>query len=219
MMYSYIITMMNNKKSVKAAKRCAKTAREFGYYPSFFKAITPEDNPIEIFEKENLPVKAFDTDTRYSRLEPAMCCFLSHRELWKISIEKNQTILVLEHDAVFKNKVPGEVSFYDFVNLGKPSYGKYRLPQNEGMYDLFSKPGGYLPGTHAYILTPRAAGELLNYSKIKPAPADLFLNKNTFPWIKEYYPWPIEADDSFTTVQKVEGSIAKHNYGEDYEIL
>ena len=93
------------------------------------------------------------------------------------------------------------------------------MPKIEGVYNLFSKPGGYLPGTHAYVVTPQAAAKLLEYSKIKPAPADLFLNKNAFPWIKEYYPWPIEADDTFTTVQNENGCLAKHNYGETYEII
>ena len=45
------------------------------------------------------------------------------------------------------------------------------------------------------------------------------LNKNNFPWLQECYPWPVEADDSFTTIQKTEGCLAKHNYGESYEII
>ena len=35
----------------------------------------------------------------------------------------------------------------------------------------------------------------------------------------EYYPWPVEARDSFTTIQKKEGCYAKHNYGETYDII
>ena len=78
-MISYVITMLNNSKSVEASERCIKSASKFGYDPIVFKAITPEDNPIEIFKKENLPLDKFKTDSRYSRLEPCMCCFLSHR--------------------------------------------------------------------------------------------------------------------------------------------
>ena len=218
-MISYVITMLNNSKSVDASERCIESANKFGYDPFVFKAITPEDNPIEIFKKENLPLDKFKTDSRYSRLEPCMCCFLSHRELWKKAVQSGNGILVLEHDAIFRNTLPIEYTFQKFVNLGMPSYGKYITPTREGMYDLFSKSGGYLPGTHAYYVSAEGAKLLLDHSKINPAPADLFLNKNSFPWIKEYYPWPIIADDDFTTIQKVEGSLAKHNYGELYEIL
>lgn len=218
-MISYIITMLNNSKSVNASKKCTESAKQFGYYPIIFKAITPEDDPIKIFEKDNLPIDKFKIDSRYSRLEPAMCCFLSHRELWKLTIKKNQAILVLEHDAIFKNKIPNEVVFSNFVNVGKPSYGNYRTPKREGIYELFSKQGGYLPGTHAYVVSPDGAKQLLNYAQHSPAPADLFLNKDNFPWLQECYPWPVEADDSFTTIQKVEGSAAKHNFNEKYEII
>ena len=202
-MISYIITMLNNSKSVNASKKCTESAKQFGYYPIIFKAITPEDDPIKIFKRDNLP----------------MCCFLSHRELWKLTIKKNQAILVLEHDAIFKNKIPNEVVFSNFVNVGKPSYGNYRTPKREGIYELFSKQGGYLPGTHAYVVSPDGAKQLLNYAQHSPAPADLFLNKDNFPWLQECYPWPVEADDSFTTIQKVEGSAAKHNFNEKYEII
>ena len=218
-MISYVITMLNNSKSVNATERCVKSANTFGYDPLVFKAITPEDDPIEIFKKENLPLDKFKTDSRYSRLEPCMCCFLSHRELWKKAVQSGNGILVLEHDAIFQNTLPIECTFQDFVNLGKPSYGKYMIPEKQGLYELFSKPGGYLPGTHAYYVSAKGAKQLLNHSQISPAPADLFLNKNSFPWIKEYYPWPIIADDDFTTIQKIEGSVAKHNYGESYEII
>ena len=218
-MISYVITMLNNPKSVDASEQCIKSANTFGYDPLVFKAITPEDNPIEIFKKENLPLDKFKTDSRYSRLEPCMCCFLSHRELWKKAAQSGNGILILEHDALFRNTLPIECTFQNFVNLGMPSYGKYITPTQQGIHDLFSKAGGYLPGTHAYYVSAEGAKLLLDHSQTSPAPADLFLNKNSFPWIKEYYPWPIIAADNFTTIQKVEGSLAKHNYGESYEIL
>jgi hypothetical protein len=40
-----------------------------------------------------------------------------------------------------------------------------------------------------------------------------------FPWLEEYYPWPVEVKDSFTTIQKTEGCLAKHGYNETYEII
>ena len=68
------------------------------------------------------------------------------------------------------------------------------------------------------MVTPEAAKELLQKAKTHPAPADLFLNRDFFPWIMESYPWPIEADDRFTTIQKIEGSVAKHAFSREYII-
>ena len=206
MIKPYIITMMENDLSLQAAKRCIKSASKFGYYPEIFNAITPENMPREIFVREDLKTSHFTVNSVYSRMEPSMCCFLSHRELWKKSFLDNKSIIVLEHDAVFKDKIPNSAMMHKFVNLGKPSYGKFRKPvAGEGIYNLFSKESGYLPGTHAYMVTPEAAKELLQKAKTHPAPADLFLNRDFFPWIMEAYPWPIEADDRFTTIQKIEG--------------
>ena len=42
-------------------------------------------------------------------------------------------------------------------------------------------------------------------------PADVFINKKRFPWMTEYYPWPVVCDDSFSTIQNQAGCVAKHN--------
>ena len=85
---------------------------------------------------------------------------------------------------------------------------------------MFSKPGGYIPGAHGYYLTPKGARQLITTAKrVGATPCDLFLNKTNFPNIMELYPWPIEADDSFTTIQKEKGCKAKHNYDNDFKVL
>jgi hypothetical protein len=69
------------------------------------------------------------------------------------------------------------------------------------------------------MLKPDGAKLLVNQAKIMARPTDVYINIQTFPWIQEYYPWPVEARDSFTTIQKEEGCLAKHSYGETYEII
>ena len=54
---------------------------------------------------------------------------------------------------------------------------------------------------------------------IDAAPADVFINLNNFSWLQEYYPWVCMAVDSFTTIQKEDGILAKHNYKDGYEII
>ena len=94
MMKIYVITMMNNHKSVQASKRCRESAEKFGYKVDIFPAITPDDDPNKMFEKENLPLDKFKVDSRFSKIEPCMCCFLSHREIWKESVKTKQKILI-----------------------------------------------------------------------------------------------------------------------------
>ena len=219
MIPAFIITMLNNKESVEATKKCIESGKKFGFHNlTPFKAITPENDLKHEFEKDGMSYDKFSVDTTYSKFEPAMCCYLSHKELWKKCIELKRKILVLEHDAIFISKIPENIHFYGLINLGKPSYGNYSAPNLQtGVFKLFSKPHGGLPGTHAYMISPTGAKLLLN--KKETTTPDLFLNKRDFPWIQEYYPWPIKADDNFTTIQNAKGSVAKHNYDKNFKIL
>ena len=51
------------------------------------------------------------------------------------------------------------------------------------------------------------------------APTDVFLNKTNFPWIQEWSGWPVEVKDTFTTIQKTEGCLAKHNYYKETYVI
>ena len=94
-MKSYIITMLDNKKSVESTDKCIKSGKKFGYNNiEIFKATTPKDNLKHEFEKDGLSINDFKVDTRYSKLEPAMCCYLSHKELWKKCLELNDLLII-----------------------------------------------------------------------------------------------------------------------------
>jgi GR25 family glycosyltransferase involved in LPS biosynthesis len=212
----YVITIMDNKHSVEAAERCIESGKKFGYSIEMHPAFSPKNDPHRLFQEEGLHINEFKIDERYSRLEPCMCGFLSHRSLWKKSLSENIPLVVLEHDAIFLNKLPNKCAFDGIISFGKPSYGKYKTAKEEGVYKLFSKVGGYLPGAHAYCITPVGAKRLLDRSLTHPAPTDLFLNNTNFPTITEYYPWPVMADDKISTIQNMQGCVAKHNYKKGY---
>jgi len=219
MMNAYVICIQSNKHSVEAADRCIESAKKFGYTVKKHDAYCPADDPHKIFREQNLPISEFKIDERFSRLEPCMCGFLSHRSLWHKSLKENKQILILEHDAIFIDKIPMGIKFDGLVSFGRPSYGQFRQPNKEGVYKLFSKAGGYLPGAHAYVVTPKGAKRLIERAQVKPGPTDLFLNKNDFPFISEYYPWPVVADDRVSTIQHDAGCIAKHNYKKGIDII
>lgn len=219
-MKSYVITIVDNELSVEAANRCVESAKLHGIDAEIFKAITPKDNPLEILKKEGMPTNNLLLDDTCSKPGPAICCFLSHYFLWKKSIELNEPILCLEHDAIVVKKLPPSLKHTGVCNLGKPSYGKYIVPKKPGTYKLFSKPNRHFPGTHAVLVSPNGARKLIEQTKVRAGTPDLFLNKDDFPWLSEYYPWPVECDDSFTTIQNERGCVAKHNYKKgEYKIL
>ena len=214
-MKSFVITIMDNPRSVASAERCIKSTKEFGTVMS--PAITPKDNPHKIFEEEGLPVENFVE--KYSYLESCMSAFLSHYSIWKICVQTKTEMQIFEHDAVAVGNLPEFINHKGCISLGQPSYGKFNYPEGLGPVDLMSKQ--YFPGAHAYRVNPSAARVLIRQAKIDACPTDIFLHNDRFSFLEEYYPWPVVAKDSFTTIQKEEGCLAKHNWrgGKKYEIL
>lgn len=215
-MKSYVITIMENNRSVEAAKRCIDSGARFGIDIEMWPAITPQNTDVfELAKAQGIGVDGFKE--KYSRFENCVAAFLSHFSLWGHSHITNQEIQIFEHDAIIVAPIPEFIKHQGCINLGKPSYGKYNDPLVLAVNPLTSK--RYFPGAHAYRVSPRGAKQLLAQAKVKARPTDVFLHLDTFPWLEEYYPWPVEAMDTFTTIQKTEGCLAKHNYGAKYEII
>ena len=152
----------------------------------------------------------------YSRTDNCKAAFLSHYLLWKRALISTEDILIFEHDAVIRSEIPS-VPFNGCISYGKPSYGKFNTPSFLGAGPLTSKP--YFPGAHAYKVSPAGASQLIEKAKTEAGPTDVFLRLDRFNWLQEYYPWPVEARDTFTTIQNERGCLAKHNYGVAYEII
>ena len=214
-MKAFVITIMDNQKSVEAATRCMKSAEKYGLHVEYHPAYTPKDKPWEILHKKGISPHGFVE--RYSRLENCMSCFLSHYSLWEMAVENNEKIIVFEHDAIVTGEVPINMPFEGCMTFSKPSYGKFNTPIKLGVDGLVQKQ--YFGGAHGYIINPKGAKAFISKAKTSASPADVFINLNNFPWLQEYYPWVCMAVDGFTTIQKEDGCIAKHNFKDGYEII
>ena len=53
---------------------------------------------------------------------------------------------------------------------------------------------------------------VLKKAETDAGPTDVFLHLDNFSFLQEYYPWVVEAKDSFTTIQNEKGCRAKHMY-------
>lgn len=219
-MRQFVITIMDNEKSVEAADRCIKSAAKFGELVEKFPAYTPKDDPFNILKNERkVPTQALNE--KYSRNENCAAAFLSHFTLWQKCLELNEPIMIFEHDAVQTAPIPESIrngwGFKQFMSMGKPSYGRFRVPQVLGAGPLYSK--RYFPGAHAYAIKPAGARQAVQSAQLQgAAPTDVFLNLDRFPFLEELYPWTHEAQDYFTTIQNELGCQAKHNYKQGYEI-
>lgn len=213
-MKSYVITIMSNDKSCTVANRCIESAKKFGIICDMWAATTPADNIRLLFQKEGInPSKFHD---RYSRLENSMAAFFSHYSLWKKCIELGEDLIIFEHDAVVVNNIPDFMNFDGCINLGRPSYGGFNNPRTLGVNPLSSKL--YFPGAHAYRINVSGAKRLVEAAKEIAEPTDVYLRLENFPWLQEYFPWPVECRDTFTTIQHSIGCLAKHGYNHNYKI-
>jgi GR25 family glycosyltransferase involved in LPS biosynthesis len=214
-MKAYVITIMDNPESVRVADRCIKSAAKYGISVEKFPAITPDKDPIGYANKKNIPIRGFEEV--YSRYENCISAFLSHFSLWEKCVKDRTTYMILEHDAVFVDQVNVFMNFDRAINIGQPSYGKARRPMMLGVNPLTSKQ--YFPGAHAYMIKPAGAAAFISRAGLDAGPTDVFLHKERFPWLEEYYPWPVQAKDTFTTIQNVEGCQAKHRFNNEYKII
>ena len=213
-MIMYVITMMDNERSVQVANRCIKSGQVFGYGIKKHKAYTPQN--CDVYEElKKLKYNKNGFIEKYSRPENCIAGFLSLHSLWKKCVKLQRPVYIFEHDAVLTGDVPS-LPMFDILNLGRPSYGKFNTPSFIGYGALVSKP--YFPGAHAYRVTPKGAQQLIDEAMFSAGPTDIYMHTSKFT-LGEYYPWPAEARDSFTTIQQKAGCYAKHNYGETYEII
>lgn len=215
-MKNYVITIMDNEKSILVANRCIKSGLSTGGLEiEHWKATTPADDIDGFIKSENINISAMNEV--YSRTSNCVAAFISHYKLWKLCAEGKEEVTIFEHDAVCVNNIPTHIIYNGAISLGKPSYGNYKTPSVFGINRLTSKP--YFPGAHAYRIKPNAAKMLVQQAKFEARPTDVFLNLNSFAFLQEFYPWPVEARDSFTTIQSEAGCRAKHNFDQNYEII
>jgi len=213
---AYVITILDNERSVQVAERCIKSGKKHGLDIEMWQAYTPNDDLINRFASLGINPRAFDEV--YSRTENCMAAFLSHYSLWAKAVRDKIDVLVFEHDAVIVDTIPEVHGYQGCITFGKPSYGKFNTPRYLGVQELQHKK--YFGGAHAYQVSWQAAEVLIKKAKTEAAPTDVYLHLDRFRFLQEYYPWPVEANDSFTTIQVERGCLAKHKYNEEtYDIL
>lgn len=123
--------------------------------------------------KSGLKKSAYHTNVPRRRI----ACFLSHYLLWKECAEKEESMFIFEHDALFTGPIPLEIlqeSKYSIIGLNSPMgatrkptmFHKYVQERGEGVVncpkiDLDHIPQG-IAGNSAYYIKPQGAKKLLS---------------------------------------------------------
>ena len=217
-MKAFVITLDGNTVSEAGAAECIRSSHAVGndFVVQSFRAIRPE-NAWDNLAKEglkwsypwNTPKIDLVTGLHLSPYKTAdkrkrVGCFMSHYNLWKMALE--EPILVLEHDAVFTNKLDydtmlptnhGVIGINDPRGATRKSHVFHTLIcesrwpiQPIPQIDNMEVPQG-LAGNSAYIIKPFAAKKIIQRVKeIGAWPNDALLCYQNFSFLgvtKKYY--------------------------------
>lgn len=214
-MQAFVITLTQIEESVAASKRAINSAARHGINAQVFEAITRDDS-MERLQLENLACRT--EHNKHGDFLAVVGCFMSHYLLWKKCVEIDEPIIILEHDAIIYSDVPFDLlKNSELANIGNPSFGrnnkiklkwinklKHKISGKSVIQDLYSKK--YMPGCHGYYIEPIGAKKLIQGAKdFNICAADIFINKNDFPFIKEIYPWVVKVETDFSTIQHADG--------------
>lgn len=223
-MKCFIIYDSDNPTSVAAANRCkASTDLSIELFQQTSPKTLKEDKSIIPNLNWTYPLNdevRFDYDTgmnlrsyRTNNKAKIFACTISHARLWRKSIELQEEVMILEHDAIFTRKFEPFDWIGGALGLNDPRGATHSanffhscVSNTNGIQDApWVKPRLEMPqglaGNSAYIIKPYFAQKLLDKLKTVGAwPNDAIMCKQFFSKdLKVVYPY-------YTRVQGVEST-------------
>ena len=245
-MKAFIITMKDNPDSVKLSQRCIQSIEEtkmpvdvhvsnavvpktlpdtlhsyfrnseianiYYTYPK-----TPEENRHDL--RSGLQLSAYPT----ADLDKRVSCLMSHYVLWQYAIQNDETIMILEHDAIFSRMFDPNIEFSgSILGLNDPRGATRRanvfhdkvkepIPLDKIVKPVVKDipwiddklvPQG-LAGNSAYIIKPKGARMLCELiAEHGLWPNDAIMCKQLMPGqLKTLYPYVtyVKQERSFTS--------------------
>ena len=186
-----VITMTNNKVSLGAFTKLQDSSYSVGndFRPEIFEATiaeNAEDHLSKLLLEWNYPWEGVVTDLKTGLKKSAyptrnrlnrIACAISHYRLWAVCVKTNKPMLIMEHDAIFIQRLRYdnllEDKHYNIIGINNPigntrkSHEFHKILQqsvdreNTGIVpvptiDNFDIPQG-LAGNSAYIIKPKGA--------------------------------------------------------------
>jgi GR25 family glycosyltransferase involved in LPS biosynthesis len=186
-----VITMTNNEVSMEAFGKLQDSSYRVGndFRPEIFEATiaeNAEDHLSKLLLEWNYPWEGVVTDLKTGLKKSAyptrnrlnrIACAISHYRLWAVCVKTNKPMLIMEHDAIFIQRLRYdnllEDNHYNIIGINNPigntrkSHEFHKILQqsvdreNTGIVpvptiDNFDIPQG-LAGNSAYIIKPKGA--------------------------------------------------------------
>ena len=218
-MKAYIIGDRDNPVSVRGMNGCASSMAELkqDFTIQFVQQTSPDtlaehmqpfpglywNYPLNSATKTDEATGMILQGYRTNSLSKVFACLISHARLWLRCVQKNEPIMILEHDAMFTRKFDPDFEWEGGVlGLNDPRGATFNSAQyhlliankGPGVHNApyvadVSRPQG-LAGNSAYIIKPFAAKELLEKMKETGGwPNDALMCNQHFDWIKVLYPY------------------------------
>jgi GR25 family glycosyltransferase involved in LPS biosynthesis len=217
---AFVISLLENQYSQACTARCIESAA--GINVQIFPAVS-RDNAIETMRAYGLRWTWAKDNTsedvcRFTRLKQRpygdllakIGCSMSHYLLWERCVQVGEPFMILEHDAVFER--PYEpFEFRGICQINDPAGATPRglwwhtrmRDRGPGVFDkthIFPDdvPDG-LAGNSAYVIRPRAAGDLCAMArKIGLWPNDALMCRQLFD-LQELYPFVTHVEQTVST--------------------
>ena len=183
---TYIISILGNKVSEQLTQQCLESCQKIGQpNVNIWPAFDATDSPIKIQDHdlgkpigemgtikvpEMLKGQAFINFLRLRRSDLLMtqiACFLSHYSLWCMCLDKDQPIVILEHDAIMVKEYLRHNYYNNIVYLGGCEQVEGSLNSTDTVPPHASDQKGsdrFICRAHAYAIDPAIAKNLVAYS-------------------------------------------------------
>jgi len=193
-MKAYAITLHGNRLSEEGTRACVESSAKYRneFTITAFHATPAEMAKVSMggcglkwnypWEGEEIDFASGLTKRAYPTKHPdrRIACALSHYRIWYECMEKDEPILVLEHDAEFIAKLDYQYildSKFDIVGINNPLAATRKAHQLKDLIessgqeiltipdiDNFNVPQG-LAGNSAYIIKPNGAKNVIDAAK------------------------------------------------------
>lgn len=186
-MKAYIITLFDNHSSFAAARVCHDSARSHGYDVEYFKAATGKTGSAFLKQEGIRHIAAtgkagpalIEHQRRWMKQPGTIGCYASHYRLWELAVERQEPIVIFEHDALALAPFPDGIEWQDVlhlecegnrVRLAADWAQGDRMETGDGVYRLGFTPVELpglvcMPCCHAYAIKPHAAQALIADAK------------------------------------------------------
>ena len=183
---TYIISILGNKVSEQLTQQCVESCQKIGQpNVNIWPAFDATDSAIKIQDydlgkpigemgtikvPEMLKGQAFINFLRLRRSDLLMtqiACFLSHYSLWCMCLDKDQPIVILEHDAIMVKEYLRHNYYNNIVYLGGCEQVEGSLNSTDTVPPHASDQKGldrFICRAHAYAIDSAIAKNLVAYS-------------------------------------------------------